>query len=217
MNISEKIKRIFERFNSIDPEPNRPPEKTRQGSPYKSLVGVVLSAQTQDKRTALASKQLFEKIQTPYELLKLTSDQLVELIRPVGMYNNKAKSLFKMAEYLIKNHNGEVPNTREKLLKIPGVGRKSTDIMMRFVFDSDAIAVDTHVRRICYRLGLSNKNEANHIADILEKYTPQEYKWGAHEWLIDYGKYVCTSRKPRCSQCMLVDLCDKQDIPKNIN
>ena len=212
MNTTEKLEKIFKRFNAIDPEPNRPPEKTRQGSPYKSLVSVVLSAQTQDKRTALASKQLFSVIQTPYELLELTNERLVELIKPVGMYNNKAKSLRKMAEYLIEHYQGAVPETRAELMKIPGVGRKSTDIMMRFIFNEDAIAVDTHVRRICYRLGISNKNEANHIADILEKHTPQKYKWGAHEWLIEYGKYVCSSRKPKCSQCILNDLCNKQDV-----
>jgi len=212
MNIEHKIKTIFKRFYEIDPEPNRPPEKTRQGSEYKSLVSVVLSAQTQDKRTALASKQLFNKIKTPQELLELSHEELVELIRPVGMYNNKAKSIRKMAEYLITNHEGKVPNTRAELMKIPGVGRKSTDIMMRFVFDSDAIAVDTHVRRICYRLGVSDKNEANHIADILEKYTPQEYKWGAHERLIEYGKQVCSSRKPKCSFCIFNDLCSKKGV-----
>lgn len=215
MNINEKIEIIFNRFNDIDPSPNRPPEKTRQGSAYKSLVSVVLSAQTQDKRTDLASKQLFSKIQTPFDLVKLSNEELVELIRPVGMYNNKAKSLFKMAHYLIEYYNGVVPETREELLKIPGVGRKSTDIIMRFVFGEDAIAVDTHVRRICYRLGLSDKNEANHIADILEKHTPQKYKWGAHEWLIEYGKYICSSRKPKCNKCIFDDICIKQEIIKN--
>lgn len=212
MNITDKITTVLQRFYELDPEPNRPPEKTRQGSEYRSLVSVVLSAQTQDKRTALASKQLFEKVKTPHDLVKLSQEEIVELIRPVGMYNRKAKIIKKMAEYLIANHDGLVPNTREELLKIPGVGRKSTDIMMRFVFNSDSIAVDTHVRRICYRLGLSDKNEANHIADILEKYTPQEYKWGAHEWLIEYSKHICSSRKPKCSYCIFNDICSKQEV-----
>ena len=210
--IQDKLKKIFARFYVMDPEPNNPPAKTRQGSEYKSLVSVVLSAQTQDKRTALASKQLFSVIQTPFDLIKLSQEEIVELIRPVGMYNNKAKNIRKMAEYLIEHYDGAVPKTREELLKIPGVGRKSTDIMMRFVYGEDAIAVDTHVRRICYRLGLGHKDEANHIADILEKYTPQKYKWGAHEWLIEYGKYVCSSRKPKCDQCMLVDLCERRGV-----
>lgn len=211
-DITSFLTKVFERFELINPNPNRPPEKIRQGTEFKSLVSVVLSAQTQDSRTTLALKHLFSVISTPEELLELSNDKIRELIRPVGMYNRKSILLKKLAEYLINIHNGQVPNVREELLKIPGVGRKSTDIMMRFVYGSDSIAVDTHVRRLCYRLGISEKNEANYIADILEKNTPKKYKWGAHEWLIEHGKYICSSRKPKCNKCFLTDICIKKDI-----
>lgn len=206
------LEKVFDRFNQLDPSPNRPPEKATQGSEFKSLVSVMLSAQTQDSRTKAASDQLFSVADTPETILKLSDDELEKLIRPVGMYKRKTKLLKKLCSHIISHHKGTVPNTRIELLKIPGIGRKSTDIMMRFVFGEDAIAVDTHVRRLCYRLGLSTKNDADTIAKILELNTPEKYKWGAHEWLIMHGKYICSSRKPKCDNCFLSDLCKKVDV-----
>lgn len=212
INKDKFLRKIFERFNDLDPSPNRPPEKASQGSNFKSLVSVMLSAQTQDSRTKLASDQLFSIADTPEKISKLTDEELENLIKPVGMYKRKTKLLKKLCSHIISHHKGAVPTTRIELMKIPGIGRKSTDIMMRFVFGEDAIAVDTHVRRLCYRLGLSTKNDADTIAKILEINTPKEYKWGAHEWLILHGKYVCSSRKPKCEKCFLNDLCEKVDV-----
>jgi endonuclease-3 len=113
-----------------------------------------------------------------------------------------------MSEQLLERHGGAVPNNREQLMQLAGVGRKSTDIMMRFVFNEPAIAVDTHVHRIANRLGIAKTRAEHKTAEILERDTPDEYRWGAHEWLISYGKYVCRARSPKCDQCMFTDLCD---------
>jgi endonuclease-3 len=124
------------------------------------------------------------------------------------MYNNKARNLKLMSQQLIDRHGGQVPNDRKALMELAGVGRKSTDIMMRFVFNEPAIAVDTHVHRIANRLGLACTRAEHQTAEILERDTPDEYRWGAHEWLIAQGKYVCKARRPECDQCMFTDICD---------
>jgi len=203
-----KIIEIYERFSALDPTPNRPPREKIYNNAFKSLVGVTLSAQTKDERTAEACRNLFARAETPEEILALDIDELKQLIRPAGMYNNKAKNLRLMSEQLLARHGGVVPNDREQLMQLAGVGRKSTDIMMRFVFNEPAIAVDTHVHRIANRLGIANTRAEHKTAEILERDTPDEYRWGAHEWLIDYGKHICKARRPLCDQCMFTDLCD---------
>ena len=203
-----KIITVYERFHAVDPEPNRPPREKIYDNAFKSLVGVTLSAQTKDERTAEACQNLFARAQTPEEILALDIDELKRLIRPAGMYNNKAKNLRLMSEQLFERHHGSVPNDREQLMQLAGVGRKSTDIMMRFVFNEPAIAVDTHVHRIANRLGIAKTKAEHKTAEILERDTPDQYRWGAHEWLIGHGKYVCRARSPQCGQCMFTDLCD---------
>lgn len=202
-----KIITVYERFYAVDPKPNRPPREKIYDNAFKSLVGVTLSAQTKDERTAEACQNLFARAETPEEILALDIDKLKQLIRPAGMYNNKAKNLRLMSEQLLERHGGVVPNDREQLMQLAGVGRKSTDIMMRFVFDQPAIAVDTHVHRISNRLGIARTRAEHKTAEILDRDTPDQYRWGAHEWLIGYGKYVCRARSPQCGQCMFTDLC----------
>jgi endonuclease-3 len=204
----EKLLKIYERLYRRNPEPNNPPVEKIYSNPFMSLVGVTLSAQTRDERTAVACKQLFEVAQTPEEILALTLDELTDLIRPVGMYNIKARNVKKLCQQLIERHNGKVPNDREKLMALAGVGRKSTDIMMRFTYMEPAIAVDTHVHRLCNRLGIAKTKTYDKTADVLKQYTPKKYIWGAHEWLIQHGKYQCPSRAPKCRTCILTDLCD---------
>lgn len=199
---------IYERFQQADPNPNRPPREKIYNNAFKSLVGVVLSAQTKDERTAQACKNLFAVADTPRAILALDMDRLKLLIRPSGMYNNKAKNLKIMSQQLIDRHNGQVPNDRSALMDLAGVGRKSTDIMMRFVFNQPAIAVDTHVHRITNRLGVATTKAEHKTAEILEQHTPDQYRWGAHEWFISYGKHVCQARSPKCEVCMFTDLCD---------
>jgi len=204
----DKIREMYRRFHARDPEPNRPPREKIYGDAFRSLVGVTLSAQTRDERTAEACANLFAVATTAQEILDLDIEELKKLIRSAGMYNNKAKNLKAMSQQLLERHGGVVPNDRRALMKLAGVGRKSTDIMMRFVFQEPAIAVDTHVHRISNRLGIAQTRSEHKTAEVLERDTPDQYRWGAHEWLIQQGKYVCRARNPQCDQCMLADLCD---------
>ena len=210
-----KIITIYERFYATDPVPNNPPREKIYNNPFKSLVGVTLSAQTKDERTAEACRNLFAIAETPEEILALDFDELKRLIRPAGMYNNKAKNLRLMSQQLIDRHEGNVPNDRGSLMELAGVGRKSTDIMMRFVFNEPAIAVDTHVHRISNRLGIAKTRAEHKTAEILERDTPDKYRWGAHEWLISYGKHICKAKNPACGQCMFNDICDHYQAKQN--
>ena len=203
-----KITEVYRRFHARNPVPNNPPREKIYNSAFKSLVGVTLSAQTKDERTAEACRNLFAVARTPQQILDLDLEQLKTLIRPAGMYNNKARNLKLMSQQLIDRHGGRVPKERKQLMDLAGVGRKSTDIMMRFVFNEPAIAVDTHVHRIANRLGIASAKIESKTAEILERETPDEYRWGAHEWLIAQGKYVCQARRPLCDQCMFTDICD---------
>ena len=217
MDRVSRLVKIYERFAAQgEPESEFLPEEKIYNNHFKSLVGVILSAQTQDSRTFRACVQLFEKAGTPQEILALSLEQLTDLIRPVGMYNVKARNLQVMSQQLIDRHAGQVPNNRDQLLALAGVGRKSTDIIMRFVFDQPAIAVDTHVHRLCNRLGVVTTSTYDKTAMFLEKHTPDEHRWRAHEWLIEHGKHVCKSRKPRCPECMLSDLCDHNKTLMNL-
>lgn len=205
----KKIDEVYRRFSMIYPTSSRfVPEAKIHANPFASLVGVMLSAQTKDEMTAKACNQLFAVARSPQEILELPDEKLVECIKPAGMYNMKAKNLKKMAQQLIDKHNGMVPSTREELMALAGVGRKSTDIMMRFVYHEGAIAVDTHVHRLSNRLGLVDTKSADVTADYLAENTPDKYKMSAHEWFINYGKYVCKARSPRCDQCIFTDMCD---------
>lgn len=206
--MTQKIEEVYRRFHEIDPNPNRVPTEKIHDSAFKSLVGVVLSAQTLDERTAEACAKLFAAVQTPAEIVAIDQAQLAQLIRPAGMYNTKAKNLKLLSQQLIDRHQGQVPNDRDQLMALAGVGRKSTDIMMRYVFNEPAIAVDTHVHRISNRLGIAATRADHKTAEILERDTPDQYRWGAHEWLIGWGKYVCRARSPQCDQCMFTDICD---------
>lgn len=204
----KKIDEIYRRFSMIYPPSTRfVPESKIHADPFASLVGVMLSAQTRDEMTGRACKQLFAVAWTPEQVLQLSDDELREKIRPVGMYNTKTKNLKKLCQVLVEKYNGQVPKTREELMSLPGIGRKSTDIMMRFVYHEGAIAVDTHVHRLSNRLGIVNTPSADVTADYLTENTPEKFKMSAHEWFINYGKYVCRARSPRCDQCIFTDLC----------
>ena len=201
------INQVLGRFYQLNPEPNNPPVSKLNKSPFLSLVGVMLSAQTRDERTSQACKQLFAVAQTPEQILEIKLEDLEKLIKPVGMYRRKAVLLHKMCDQLIVRHRGQVPSERKQLLDLAGVGRKSVDIIMRFTFNQPAMAVDTHVHRLCNRLGVAYTKTYEQTADILLKDVDEQYRWGAHEWLIQHGKYVCKSRKPDCGKCILNDVC----------
>ncbi len=183
--------------------------KGAKGQPdaFRSCISCMLSAQSRDENTHKATVALFELARTPAGILALDDSQITEAIKPCGLYNVKTRNLRKMCTYLIEELDGIVPNTREGLMKLPGIGRKCADIVMSFTFGEDVIAVDTHVHRVSNRIGLaSGKNEAQ-TAQYLEERSPEWALRDGHFWLLQFGKEVCTSRGPKCETCFLANLC----------
>lgn len=178
-----------------------------QPDPFRSCVSCMLSAQSRDENTRKASLALFDLADTPAGILKLPDEAIAEAIKPCGLYNVKTRNLRKLCAYVINELDGEIPQTREGLMKLPGIGRKCADIVMSFTFGEDVIAVDTHVHRVCNRLGLARgKNEAQ-TAKSLEERSPKWALRDGHFWLLEFGKRVCTSRSPKCETCFLAPLC----------
>jgi len=179
---------------------------------YKSLIGVMLSAQSQDKRTAQASRQLFALADNPWDMVRLDRDTVIEAIRPAGLFQAKSKNILATSQMLIDEYDGRVPETQEGLMQLPGVGKKSSDIVMRFVYGAPNIAVDTHVFRLLWRLGWTDSLDEGKSSEIVNNSTPDKYKYAAHMQLITHAKLICTSRQPRCDECMLETVCEKRDI-----
>ena len=177
-------------------------------TPFKSLVSVCLSTMTITKRVVNAAVPLYKRVSTFEELAQLDDDELRRIIKPVAHYNRKTKNLKEMARQIIEEHDGKIPEDRDELMKLQGVGRKCADIMMNFTFSKDSIAVDTHVLRVLNRLGAVETSSATDAADIINAKTPAHYKRHAHEWLIQHGMKVCVSRSPRCERCPLTKHCD---------
>ena len=184
---------------------------------YTSLIGVMLSAQSQDKRTAIACNQLFRLASTPQDMIKLSRKEIIEAIRPAGLHNAKSKNILATSKMLLEKFNGKVPQTQKELMTLPGVGRKSSDIVMRFVFGEPHIAVDTHVFRLLWRLGWADSLDEGKASITVNDTTPAKYKYGAHMWLITHAKKHCVSRNPDCDVCVITKVCDKRmvDIPKS--
>lgn len=206
------VETLFARFNEMDPDQNKVPDKI-QKNPFRSLISVVLSAQSRDEMTARATAKLFAEADTPTAILALHDGRLKDLIRDAGLYNMKAKSIRKLCAALIERHDGIVPGDRKTLMALPGVGRKSADILMRFVFGAPVVAVDTHVHRVCNRLGLAAGKTEAQTAASLEPRVPDGYGFGAHVWLLEHGKRICTARRPKCEACPFEDLCEKNAVP----
>ena len=177
-----------------------------QPDPFRSVVACVLSAQSLDRNTERAATALFARIETPQDLLDLPEAEIADAIRPCGLYNMKARNLKKLAKALVERQ-GVVPKDRAGLMSLPGVGRKCADIVMAFTFDEAVIAVDTHVDRVCNRLGLTDETTADRTAAALEARAPDWALVDGHFWLIQFGKAVCVSRRPKCETCFLNDLC----------
>lgn len=180
-------------------------------TPFKSLVSVCLSTMTITKRVVNACVPLYQRVSNFEELLALDDEELRQIIKPVAHYNRKTVNLKLMARQIIELHNGNIPETREELMKLQGVGRKVTDIMLNFVFSKDTIAVDTHVLRVLNRLKIIVTDSAEDAAVKINLITPTFYKKHAHEWLIQHGMQVCTARKPKCSECCVNQLCKQFD------
>ena len=213
MKNSNDIDYIYEKLSSLYPRySNRKPKAKIYSQAYTSLIGVMLSAQSQDKRTAIACKQLFELADTPEEMIKLSQEDVIEAIKPAGLYNAKSKNILATSKILLEKYNGIVPSTQKELMTLPGVGRKSSDIVMRFVFGEPHIAVDTHVFRMLWRLGWADSLDEGKASITVNNTTPSKYKYGAHMWLITHAKKVCKSRSPACDPCVISAACDKRDI-----
>ena len=196
---------LFERLRDLDPHPKSELHFT---TPYELLVAVVLSAQATDKGVNKATAKLYPVANTPAKIAALGVDGLIPYISSIGLFRNKAKNVVALSEQLVSEHGGEVPRTREALEKLPGVGRKTANVVLNVAFGEPTIAVDTHIFRVANRTGLAHGGTVRAVEDELVKVTPEEFKRNAHHWLILHGRYVCKARKPNCPACLIVDLCE---------
>nr|WP_205967463.1 endonuclease III [Aquisalinus luteolus]GGH97897.1 hypothetical protein GCM10011355_20210 [Aquisalinus luteolus] len=195
---------FYERLSVHMPAPKT---ELDYASPYTLLVAVTLSAQATDVGVNKATKRLFPVADTPEKMVKLGEEKLGEYIRTIGLWRNKAKNVIALSQILLDEHNGEVPETREELEKLPGVGRKTANVVCNVAFGQPTIAVDTHIFRVSNRTGLARGKDVVKVEERLEKVTPEEYLQHAHHWLILHGRYVCKARTPECWRCEVADLC----------
>jgi len=190
--------------------PGRTPNaKGPKGQPdaFRSCISCMLSAQSRDVNTAAAANALFALAKTPQQMLDLSDEAVAAAIKPCGLYNMKARNIRKCCEALLAEHGGVVPDTRAGLMSLPGIGRKCADIVLSFTFGHDVIAVDTHVHRVCNRIGLATGKTEAKTAQSLENRTPDWAMRDGHFWLLQFGKQVCPARAPRCDRCPVSDLC----------
>ena len=184
--------------------------KGPKGQPdaFRSCISCMLSAQSLDRNTAKAARALFALATTPRAMLELDDRDIAAAIKPCGLYNNKTRSIRRFCEVLLAEHGGVVPDTRAGLMSLPGIGRKCADIVMSFTFGQPVIAVDTHVHRVCNRIGLTSAKTADKTAQQLEERSPDWAMADGHFWLIQFGKKVCTARSPKCDKCPVAHLCE---------
>ena len=209
-SLSKKnILEIFSRFSKITPEPKGELEYT---SPYTLLVAVVLSAQSTDVGVNKATEKLFAIAKTPGEMVKIGENKIIENIRTIGLYKNKAKNIINLSQKLLDDFGGEVPKTHIELESLPGVGRKTANVVLSMAFGIPTIAVDTHVFRVSNRTGLAIGKNVEEVEEKLIKRLPEKYFFHAHHWLILHGRYTCKARNPLCLECVISDLC-----PSKIN
>lgn len=201
----DAVHEFFARLQKKEPEPKSDLEWTNA---YTLLVAVTLSAQATDIGVNKATKDLFKIADTPQKMLALGIDGLKEHIKTIGLYNNKAKNVITMAEILVNEHNGEVPQTREELVSLPGVGRKTANVVLNIVFGQPTMAVDTHIFRVSNRTGMAKGKNPDQVERKLLKVVPEEFGMYAHHWLILHGRYTCKARTPECGSCIVYDLCN---------
>ena len=203
-----KRRQIYERLRAAIPAPTT---ELHYQSPFELLVAVILSAQATDKSVNLATATLFPVANTPAAVLALGVDGLKRHIRHIGLFNSKAENVIKACRMLVEQHGGEVPRERAALEALPGVGRKTANVVLNTAFGEPTIAVDTHIFRVANRTGLAPGKNERQVEDRLLKVTEREFRHDAHHWLILHGRYTCTARKPRCGQCPIADLCEWPD------
>ena len=200
-----KRSEIFQKLKAQNPEPTT---ELNYASPFELLIAVVLSAQATDVGVNKATKKLYPVANTPEAIYKLGLDGLKTYIRTIGLYNTKAKNIIKTCKLLIEEHDSQVPADRNALEKLPGVGRKTANVILNTAFGQPTIAVDTHIFRVSNRTGIAPGKDVRVVEDKLIKFVPDEYKLDAHHWLILHGRYTCVARKPRCGSCVIYDLCE---------
>ena len=196
---------IFERFRAASPQPK---SELVYRTPYELLVAVVLSAQATDKSVNLATQRLFEDFGSPDRMVRLGVKGLEDHIRTIGLFRTKAKNVIELSRILLEKFNGEVPRSREELESLPGVGRKTANVVLNVAFGQPTMAVDTHIFRVANRTGLAAGKDVLSVELRLLKTIPAEFLQHAHHWLILHGRYVCVARKPKCPECRIRDLCD---------
>jgi endonuclease III len=200
-----KRQEIFSRLKAANP---RPATELAYRNPFELLVAVVLSAQATDKSVNLATQKLFAVANTPQQILALGKTGLQKYIKSIGLYRTKAKNIRATCKLLLEQHGGEVPRTREALEKLPGVGRKTANVILNTAFGEPTIAVDTHIFRLANRTGIAPGKNVREVEDKLMKFVSEEFRRDAHHWLILHGRYVCKARNPDCPPCLIRDLCE---------
>ena len=208
-----KRRENFRRLHAANPDPTT---ELRYTTPYELLVAVVLSAQATDKSVNLATAELFRKANTPEKMVKLGVAGLEEYIKRIGLYRMKAKNVIALSQILLERHCGAVPQNREALEALPGVGRKTANVVLNTAFGQPTVAVDTHIFRVSNRTGIAPGKDPLEVELKLLKFTPPEYLKNAHHWLILHGRYVCLARKPGCPQCLIRDLCEFRPKTKDV-
>lgn len=200
----DAIEEFYSRLSAANPEPKSELEYVNA---YTLLVAVVLSAQATDVGVNKATKDLFKKVTTPEQMVALGEARLKDHIKTIGLFNTKAKNVIKLSQMLIEQHGSEVPQDRAQLEALPGVGRKTANVVLNVYFGEPTIAVDTHIFRVSNRTGLAPGKDVVAVEKKLEKRTPDHWKLHAHHWLILHGRYICKARKPDCGNCPVIDLC----------
>jgi len=201
----EKRTEIFSRLQAANPQPTT---ELEYANPFQLLIAVLLSAQATDKSVNQATRKLFADHPTAQDMLALGEAKLAEYIRTIGLYKTKAKNVLATCDILVNHYKGEIPQTREELEALPGVGRKTANVVLNTAFGQPTIAVDTHIFRVSNRTRIAPGKDVLQVEKALEKFIPEPFKLNAHHWLILHGRYVCVARKPKCPQCGISDLCE---------
>ncbi|HHB12604.1 MAG TPA: endonuclease III [Chromatiales bacterium] len=204
----DQVRELFERLRKANPKPTT---ELHYSTPFELLVAVILSAQATDVSVNRATEKLFRVANTPEALVRLGEEGIKHYIRHIGLYNSKARNLVRMARILLERYGGRVPADRRALESLPGVGRKTANVVLNTAFGQPTIAVDTHIFRVANRTGLARGRTPLEVERKLEQVVPDEFKKDAHHWLILHGRYVCTARKPKCRSCIIRDLCEYPD------
>ncbi len=209
----QKRGEIFARLAAANPEPTT---ELEYRTPYELLVAVILSAQATDKSVNAATRELFKAVDTPQRMVALGSDGLIPYIKTIGLFRTKAKNVVETSRLLLERHGGEVPSTRDALEQLPGVGRKTANVVLNTAFGQDTMAVDTHIFRVANRTGIAPGKNPLEVEERLVKFVPEPYRRNAHHWLILHGRYVCKARTPDCPRCLIRELCEYRQKTKDV-